>query len=613
VDLHDDFLERGFQLACFIVGDRMAAIQILISAINKLETRCTSERKRNYWRDKYMKKRITRIARGDCDTFQWLIYFESERYEQDQERSGRCTNRDMVLRYIKCLVRITSGMSSFYVNIGLHRLLYNYGTAELQKLYETLTERYLGPDEYRRGKGVLLDRLQTRFGKYLAVTRTDHGEVRFVAAEDQAGWADLARNCLAFFTPWSTNGQCPIPADFDPLSHDLASSLNRNGHQKIDLNAMETRRCHAFIEPGCFTRLSNGLHLGSPDTRLAIPEFAMKNDKKNQDKTGCPPQHPPLSDEERLQIRKSVAAEADRRNRASPQALRVMVDGVEAARLDLDRRRDSAFEVPEGAKVIEIWTEHEGKDLLLATHLIKYTDADGVAPSSSDLSVRGAGKLTLAIIGREPGSGSRGGVASLSFHPFAALAPGVRFAALTRRLGLVPAVSVAFAILLAAGWSLNLVSARRQLAEQRAANARLQEDMSREAAARASLEQRLASSVPATKPPSYKLFPDIGITRGGDNQPLPVILLPSHPGLVALELSIAETGRHVYHAALTMFAEREEILLERHLQPTATPGGPMIEFSVPSNFLQNRHDYTVHLMQGRSTGEEIDSFSFHVK
>jgi hypothetical protein len=39
----------------------------------------------------------------------------------------------------------------------------------------------------------------------------------------------------------------------------------------------------------------------------------------------------------------------------------------------------------------------------------------------------------------------------------------------------------------------------------------------------------------------------------------------------------------------------------------------MIEFSVPSSFLQNRHDYTVHLMQGKPTAEEIDSFSFHVK
>ena len=613
MDLHDDFLERGFQLACFIVGDRVAAIQVLMSAINKLKTQCTSERKKNYWRDKHLKSRITRIARADCDTLQWLIYFESDRYEQDQEHLGRCTNRDMVLRYIKCLVRITSGMSSFYVNIGLNRLLYNYGTPELQKLYESLTERYLGPDEYRRVKGALLDRLQARFGKFLAVRRTEHGEVRFVPADDQAVWAGLARSCLTSFTPWSTTGNCPIPDDFDPLSHDLLSSLSRNEHQRIDQNAMETRRCHAFIEPGCFNRLSNGLHLGSPDTRLAVPKFTMKNENKNQDKAGCPPQYPSLTEQERSQIRKSVAAEADRRNRALPKALRVTVDGIEAARLQLDRRRDLAFEIPEGAKLIEIWTEHEGKDLLLATHLITYKDSDGVSPSFAEVPIPRAGKLTLTMRAGVQGSPSRGGVASLSFHPASALVPKILVPAFALRFGPAPIVAVVLALLLAIGWAVNWASAQRQLAALRAANARLQTNLSDEKAAQASLEERLARPLPADRPVSYRLFPDVGITRGGENPPFPVVVLPSRPGLIALQLPLEESGPHKYSAALTLYAAREEILVENRLQPTATSAGPTIEFSLPSNFLQNRRDYTVHLWRGQTRAEEIDSFSFHVK
>jgi hypothetical protein len=613
VDLHDDFLERGFQLAYFIVGNRVAAIQILVSAINKLKTQCSSERKKNYWRDKHLKSRITRIARADCDTFQWLIYFESDRYEQDQEQSGRCTNRDMVLRYIKCLVRITSGMSSFYVNIGLNRLLYNYGTPELQKLYESLTEHYLGPDEYRRVKGVLLDRLQARFGKFLAVRRTEHGEVRFVAAEDQANWAGLARNCLASFTPWSTTGNCPIPPNFDPLSHDLASSLSRNSHQKMDQNAMETRRCHAFIEPGCFNRLSNGLHLGSPDNRLAIPKFTMKNENKNQDKAGCPPQSPSLTEQERSQIRKSVAAEAERRNRALPQALRVTVDGVEAARLQLDRRRDFTFDLPESAKLIEIWTEHEGQDLLLATHLIAYKDSDGVSSSFAEVPIPRAGKLTLAIRAAAQGSISRGGVASLSFHPASSIAAKILFPAFAQRFGLAPIVSAALAVLLAIGWVVNWASVQRQLEALRATNHRLQTNISAEEATQATLEQRLARAVPADKPASYRLFPDIGITRGGENPPFPVVVLPSRLGLIALQLPLESSRPHTYTATLTVYAATEEILVENRLQSTATSTGPIVEFSVPSNFLQSRGDYTVHLWRGSTRAEEIDSFTFHVK
>jgi hypothetical protein len=36
-------------------------------------------------------------------------------------------------------VQITTPYSSFYVNVGLTRLLYNYSTSEAQRIYEMLT------------------------------------------------------------------------------------------------------------------------------------------------------------------------------------------------------------------------------------------------------------------------------------------------------------------------------------------------------------------------------------------------------------------------------------------------------------------------------------------
>ena len=90
---HDDLLEKGFGLAYFIFPDRPTAISILINAMNKLETQRGQESKRNYWRDKYLKRWITRVNRDDCDTLQWLIYFESDYYEKQQEQSGKGANR----------------------------------------------------------------------------------------------------------------------------------------------------------------------------------------------------------------------------------------------------------------------------------------------------------------------------------------------------------------------------------------------------------------------------------------------------------------------------------------------------------------------------------------
>lgn len=620
MNLSEDWLERGFQLACFLVDDRQAAILVLTRAMNKLKTQCKGERKKNYWRDKYLKRRITRIAKGDCDTLQWLIYFESDHLEQEEERSHGCTHRDLVVRYIKCLVQTTTGMSSFYVNIGLNRLFYNYTTAELQKLYESLTQQYLGPDEYRRGKGVLMDRLQSRFRKFLTTTRTDHGELRFVPADDQDRWAQLAQDCLTAFTPWSTAGACLVPAGFDSLSQDLSRLFSDKRHQKIDQNAIEINRCHAFIEPGCFTRLSEGLYLGPPGAKLALPRFSMKNDNKNDnediDRAERPSQFPPLTEQERRKIRHSVGAEADRRQSAIAQSLRVMVDGVEAARLLLDRERSLSFEVTEGAKLVEILTEYEGQDLLLATHLITYKDWQGVVPSSATLVLKGAGQLDLVVSPTEQQGGVRSAGLSVSFLPVENKASeGTSFSIFSWRFGAVPVLSLVATVLIALGWTLNSMSLHRQLQDQSNAAARVQNELSQEKAARAALEQKPATVVAPPEPVPYKLFADEGFTRGEGNSPMPVVQIPFHPGLINLHLPLDQRVRRTYRAVLTLFAGREEILSQNLLTPIRSAAGSIIVFLLPSNLLQNRQDYTVHLSQRRGPGafDEINSFSFHVK
>src|SRR5215470_5610255 len=156
VNKREDLLEKGFQLAHFLIPNRTIAIQILSAAMSKFKAQRSRETKRAYWRDKYLKRKITRIARDEGDLLQWLIYFAAEDFERQQERAGEQTTSDMVVRYVKYLVQMTTAMSSFYVNVGLHRLLHNYTTSEVQRSYETVTERFLGADEYRRAKSALM-------------------------------------------------------------------------------------------------------------------------------------------------------------------------------------------------------------------------------------------------------------------------------------------------------------------------------------------------------------------------------------------------------------------------------------------------------------------------
>src|ERR1700736_6181374 len=155
-------MERGFQLASFILHDRPTAIRVVSDAINKLTVQHDREQKRAYWRDKYLKGKITRISRENGDALQWLIYFEAENYEMEQEELGQQTLRDMVIRYVKHLMQISTPMSAFYVSVGLHRLLHNYNTSEVQRVYEWVTEHFPGAQEYRRVKGALMNQLQAR-------------------------------------------------------------------------------------------------------------------------------------------------------------------------------------------------------------------------------------------------------------------------------------------------------------------------------------------------------------------------------------------------------------------------------------------------------------------
>jgi hypothetical protein len=86
-DVPVELLQRGFELAYFLIPDRVTAIDMLARALEKLRARSRREMKRLYWRDKHADRRVRRIARSDMDMLQWLIMFESDhRVPRDSPR-----------------------------------------------------------------------------------------------------------------------------------------------------------------------------------------------------------------------------------------------------------------------------------------------------------------------------------------------------------------------------------------------------------------------------------------------------------------------------------------------------------------------------------------------
>jgi hypothetical protein len=602
----EDLLEKGFELAYFILPDRAQAVRIVTGAMNKLKAQSGRESRRAYWRDKHLKRGITRITRKEQDALQWLIFYETDLYEQEQEKSGSATIRDLVVRYIKKLVRVTTAMSSFHVNVGLHRLMHNYSTAETQRVYEAITERYLGADEYRRAKSVLMARLEKRFGDLLRTVRTQHGELRFEVQQDQGRWAALVDTCLKMFTPWSTNRACPVPNDYDASSEKLPARLSGKGPDKVDPNEIEINRCHAFIDPVCYGRLMQALTFDAPGQRLALPKFFMDTNMK--DSSDHPPQPPALTPDERKQITDELSAQETRRKNANPQSVSVVVDGTERARLDLRQRGECAFEIQEGAELIELRTRSEGEDLLLAVHPLTYNQWHGLAPWRGAMFRRGLRRFDLAIVpGPETAEGPRHAAVQLSYtaNPLSRLLSASSedfwFAGLKYAAGGL--------CLVALGWILGTAYNARFAAPQQ---------ISSVPAPAKPVEQAVVQQPPkylpeATARYSYDLVPDEMIVRSAGSPGFPTVTVPPHAVVVTLGLPVAGVhAKQSFRASLKDFAGRQEILSENLLTANKTSGGHAVAFSLPSVLLEDQHDYTVDL-RSRSAGggyEDAGSYTF---
>jgi hypothetical protein len=600
LEVREDLLEKGFQLAYFIFPNRPAAIQILSGALNKLKAQRGRENRRAYWRDKYLKRGITRISRDEQDALQWLIFFESDSFEKEQESTGVQTEPEMAIRYIKSLVRMTTAMSSFYVNVGVHRLIHNYTTAEAQRVYETVTERYLGADEYRRAKGVLMSKVERRFGRFLQTCKTQFGELRFVPCPDQAPWAALADACLGAFTPWSTTESCPVPAAYgirqDSLPPRLVGATPDNpNHDQVEIN-----RCHAFIDPVCYARLTRALEFDPPERRLALPRFFMEN-TGDKNKTDGPSQTPPLTTEERKTVSNHLLDEATRRRRAGARFVTIAIDGVECAGIALSGETEHSFEIEEGAELVEIRTVDQGQDVLLVTHRIAYTESRGIAPSRATVFLRGRRKLLLDIV---PAATGRA-LVRLSYRPPAFAAwRGARFS-----LWNWSKYAAAACGLLAAGWVLGARTGRDQ---RPVAQLRPPENVI--AALTPPSPQSPRASTTAMRVPTYKLVPDDTITRGAGGPDIPSVVVPSDPVLLRLDLPLdAPDLRKSLRASLRPFLNRKEDLLSQSLRQAKSSHGKTVSFWVPSTLLDRNQDYAVEIRLRSSDGgggEELNSYTF---
>jgi lipopolysaccharide assembly LptE-like protein len=404
--LMEESLARAFQLAYFIHGAKEAALSIAVEAFAKLEVAAAAQDKRLYYTPTGRAARVerfrTKVSVGELHLLQRLVYAESEPYERLAEQSpdGKSPDEeDLLIYFIKHLVRITVRRNSFYVTLGLSRLLHNYSTAETMEMYNILVQdpgRVRDDYYYRSRKGRLMKELKERFGDRLRVTRGARGEERFQTDDEPGRHVELARECLREFTPWSTD--CAIPAGLD-LGAEEIRDLAFDSADPDGEHAIEVNRFHAALHPDCFARLAAGLNFAAPAERLTAPYFHMSKDR-NQDQDRKPPwrsrRAPRLDEAEMDAVKKALAERSSRRKTVAAGLLRIIIDGSERARLDLDRASHAIFETNEGDELVEVRSDG---GLLLATYPLSHENSSKTeGHQRSSIVLEGGQRISFRVV-----------------------------------------------------------------------------------------------------------------------------------------------------------------------------------------------------------------------
>jgi len=604
VHLQESLVESGFQLAWFLCPERETALSILTGALNKLELQHGRESRRSYWRDKHLKRSITRITRDQSDALQWLICFESEAYETAQEAERLPSLEQMLIRYIKSLVRITTAMSSFHVNVGLQRLLYYYTTEEAQRFYEALTERYLGADEYRRAKAALMQKLQQRFGSLLESSRGQHGELRFTPSEDQERWSKLLERCLALLTPWSTSGACPIPSDFAVRSSQLPPQLSIEASRSFNADRIEINRCHAFIDPTCFGRLADALALDAPFRKLALPRFNMP---KDADYSGPPPAER-LTNDEHEHINRLLEQESTRRRKAAPHGFRILLDGTVVATLGTEHRILKTVALLEGAELIEVFGMDSYCDLALGLCPVRYDESGAFMTTELALPTRG-GALRVTVV---PDREAHTAVLSVEFEPQARRA---LFFDRERAWLILPKFIVPALAALVLGFALGRFDAGRRPTAMTSEQSVTKSPPTPAAAPAPQTARRTELAKQELAPPlEVLLVPDELVVRSAGGAGSARVNLPQPDTLIHFRLPIAGNLKNMqFSTSLKTFMAKEDMLSESGLRASTAGDGHFVEVPVPSALLHGDEEYTFTLRarSGTRSREEVGSFTFH--
>jgi hypothetical protein len=587
-------LGDAFSLAYFVMPDRFCALEIVARAMEKLKVQRSRERRRFYWRGRSAESKIRKISRPEEDALQWLVYLESEIYEREQEREGRQTGTDMTIRYVKHLSQLTTCVSSFYVNVGLNRLLRNYSTPETQQVYEFVTEHYPGSEEYRKVKGKLMKQLATRFDRFLEVQQLQYRETRFEPDDSQESWQSLIEECLDRFTPWSSKGACLLP----PASwngHHTENGIRFATHRDR-ADRVETSRCHWFMHPACYSWLAKRLGLDAPETKLSVPKFLLKShiDGEGGNLHAARRGPEPLTTDE-LQVLQARFRSVDTRPREIELApLKIVAHGALCARFNPTFDQSREFAIQAGTGLLEIRTDAADDEHLLAAHWIDYTESSGIAGGEYAIPLKGGRELLLTVIPAKKESEQEGDATVIvEARPAASRAFRIpdRWTRVEKWHNLRRYASISLAAGAIVWLGMTAIYRNRLQQEQRTIGSLTAEIASR----RAPVTPPETASLPAVVTVSRYFFGENSNLRGEGGSEEQVVAFTPGNALVMLELPVAREKHELYRATLSSFMDQTDLLTESELRPSKGSRRRVVEFALPASLVSDNTHYLMTL------------------
>lgn len=383
---------RACQLAYFLHHDKTTALQIVTDALTRLETAATIQDKRLYyeptggWRGARQRGWRNKVWLSELGLLQYLIYLESERYELAKEQQiNTIDDATLILHYIKHLVMLTVRRNSFYVTLGISRLLFNYSTTEAVTLYQSVVQdpdRQKFDSYWRDRKLKLMQELKTRFGRMLQLSQERGKETKFQSRQDSSAYTTLVAECFQMFTPWTTD--CAVALDFGQTGF-FIPALSFSGDSPDGDHHIEMNRMHCILHQPCLERLTHGLGFPPPMERLELPQFFVPSASG-----GSNPMNEPFDDQDFDAIHQQLNERSRQRRNATPTDICILADGVEQARLNLSRANAFDFDLPADTHLLEVRTIES--DLLLANCLVRYDDLAPAAKTQRQVIVLESGQ-----------------------------------------------------------------------------------------------------------------------------------------------------------------------------------------------------------------------------